>query len=81
MAGRLIFWRSQMCVTNAYIEEGDKQVLYLEAVDIIGYAGEKLYLRSMFGEEKYFDGEITEINLLTHRIVLHNRPVISENIG
>lgn len=59
-----------MCETNAYIENGDSEILYLSAVDIIGYKEGRLYLKSLSGEEKYFDGEIKELNLLTHRIVL-----------
>jgi predicted RNA-binding protein len=59
-----------VCETNAYIENGDSEILYLSAVDIIGYKEGRLYLKSLSGEEKYFDGEIKELNLLTHRIVL-----------
>jgi predicted RNA-binding protein len=59
-----------MCETNAYIKEGGSEILYLRAVDIIGYKQGRLYLKSLSGEEKYFDGEIRELNLMTHRIVL-----------
>jgi predicted RNA-binding protein len=52
-----------------YIQKQDKEILYLEAVDILRFEGGKLYLRNFWGEEKIFEGEIKEISLLAHRVV------------
>ncbi len=63
-----------MCEANAYIydERGD-EVLYLENVDIIRPEEGKLYMRNLFGEQKMFEGEIKEISLIKHKIVLERK--------
>jgi predicted RNA-binding protein len=62
-----------MCEHNVYVREGDEEILFLEAVDIIDCSAEKLYLRNVLGEEKYFAGELAEVNLMKHRIVLKRK--------
>jgi predicted RNA-binding protein len=59
-----------MCEANAYIYENGKEDLYLESVDIMRPEEGKIFLRNLFGEQKIFDGEIKEISLLNHKIVL-----------
>jgi predicted RNA-binding protein len=59
-----------MCEANAYIYENGKEALYLESVDIMRPEEGKIFLRNLFGEQKIFDGEIKEISLLHHKIVL-----------
>jgi len=62
-----------MCEANAYIYEDGRESLYLENVDIIKPEGDKLYLRSFFGEQKEFEGRIKEISLIKHRIILERQ--------
>ncbi|NWF75739.1 MAG: CooT family nickel-binding protein [Nitrospirae bacterium] len=62
-----------MCEANAYIYEDGKELLYLESVDIMRPEEGKIYLRSLFGEQKVFEGEIKEISLLNHKIVLKKK--------
>lgn len=62
-----------MCEANAYIYEEGKELLYLESVDIMRPEEGKIYLRSLFGEQKVFEGEIKEISLLNHKIVLKKK--------
>jgi predicted RNA-binding protein len=62
-----------MCESNAYIKEGNEEILYLQAVDVIDWRDGKLYLKSVSGEERYFDGEIAEMNLAIHRIILKKK--------
>jgi predicted RNA-binding protein len=59
-----------MCEANAYIYQDGKEELYLENVDIIKPEEGKIFLRNLFGEQKVFDGEIKEVSLLHHKIVL-----------
>ena len=59
-----------MCESNAYIKKDGKEELYLESVDLIRPEGEKIYLRSLFGGEKVFNGKIKEISLIKHKIIL-----------
>ncbi len=62
-----------MCEANAYIYRDGKEELYLENVDILKPEGEKIYLRNLFGEQKVFEGEIKEISLLKHKIILEKK--------
>ena len=62
-----------MCEANAYIYSDGKEELYLESVDIMRPEGGKIYLRSLFGEQRVFEGEIKEISLLNHKIVLERK--------
>lgn len=59
-----------MCEANAYILQDGKEELYMEGVDIMKPEEGKIYLRSLFGEQKVFDGEIKEISLIRHKIIL-----------
>ncbi len=59
-----------MCETNVYIEKDGKEELYLENVDILRPQQGKLYLKNLFGEQKFFEGAIKEISLNKHRIIL-----------
>lgn len=62
-----------MCEANAYIFENGKEELYLENVDIMKPEEGKIYLKNLFGEQKVFEGEIKEISLLRHKIVLEKK--------
>lgn len=59
-----------MCESNAYIKKENREELYLENVVTIKPESGKIYLRSLFGEERFFDGKIIEISLVKHRIIL-----------
>ena len=59
-----------MCETNVYVEENGREELYLENVDILKPEGGKIYLKNLFGEQKYFEGLIKEVSLNKHRIIL-----------
>ena len=60
-----------MCETNAYIEKnGGEAELYLENVDILRPEEGKIYMKNLFGEQKYFEGVIKEISLIKHKIIL-----------
>lgn len=62
-----------MCEANAYIYENGKEELYLENVDILRPEEGKILLKSFFGEQKIFDGNIREISLLKHKIILEKK--------
>jgi len=62
-----------MCEANAYVYRDGKEELYLENVDIMRPEGQKIFLRNLFGEQKVFEGEIKEISLLNHKIVLEKK--------
>jgi len=62
-----------MCEANAYIFKDGREELYLENVDVMRPEGGKIYLKNLFGEQRVFEGDIKEISLLKHRIVLEKK--------
>jgi len=59
-----------MCEANAYVYRDGDEELYLENVDIMRPEGDNIFLKNLFGEQKIFEGNIREISLLHHKIVL-----------
>ncbi|MBF0540723.1 MAG: CooT family nickel-binding protein [Nitrospirae bacterium] len=63
-----------MCEANAFICDKDgKETLYLENVDVIRPEEGKIFLRSLFGEQKVFEGSVREISLIKHKILLEEK--------
>lgn len=62
-----------MCDVNAYIDKDGKEELYLENVDLIKMEDGKIFLKNLFGEQKVFEGEIREISLMRHRVILEGK--------
>ncbi len=62
-----------MCEANAYVYKDGSEELYLENVDVMKPEKGKIFLKNLFGEQKVFEGEIKEISLLRHRIVLEKK--------
>ena len=62
-----------MCESNAYFLEKDgSENLIMENVDYVRPEGQKILLRSIFGEEKTVEARIREMNLTSHRILLQH---------
>ena len=59
-----------MCEANAYLVRGDKEDLLMENIDILRPEGESIYIRDIFGEQRWVKARIKEMNLVQHRIVL-----------
>lgn len=58
-----------MCEANAYLIEGDRETLLLEAVNLVEPAADNQWrLVSIFGEQKLVKGEIKRTALMSHRI-------------
>jgi predicted RNA-binding protein len=62
-----------MCEANAYIYKDGKEELYLENVDIMKPEEGKIFFKNLFGEQKVFEGEIKEVSLLKHKILLQEK--------
>ncbi|NLI30081.1 MAG: CooT family nickel-binding protein [Nitrospiraceae bacterium] len=62
-----------MCETNAYSVENNKEVLLFQGVVELRDEGGALYLKNEHGMEMVFYGEIQEVSLLNHRILLKRR--------
>jgi len=62
-----------MCEANAYIYRDGSEELYLENVDVMKPEDGKIFLKNLFGEQKVFEGQIREISLLRHKILLEKK--------
>ena len=61
-----------MCEANAYLIKDDEEELFMENIDILRPEGEKVYIRDIFGEQRWVRAHIKEMNLVQHRIVLES---------
>ena len=59
-----------MCEANAYLVKDGKEELVMASVDILRPEEGRIYIRDIFGEQRWIDGRIMEMNLVQHRIVL-----------
>ena len=59
-----------MCEANAYVRDGENEVLLMEAVDTIEPHEDGLKLMDIFGKQLFIQARIKEMSLLSHRIVL-----------
>lgn len=59
-----------MCEANAYVKEGETEVLFMEAVDTIEPYENGLKLVDIFGMQKFIQAKIKDMALLNHRILL-----------
>jgi len=59
-----------MCEANAYLVRGDEEDLIMENVDILRPEGEGVYIQDIFGDQRWLNARIKELNLVQHRIVL-----------
>jgi len=62
-----------MCEANAYIYKDGKEELYLENVDVMRPEEGKIFIKNLFGEQRIFEGEIKEVSLLRHKIILEKK--------
>lgn len=61
-----------MCLSKAYVDRDGKRELLLEEVVSIKVKDGKLLLRTLFGEQKEIGANISEIDFLTHSILLES---------
>ena len=59
-----------MCEANAYLVRGEEEELLMENIDVLKPEGESVYIRDIFGEQRWVKAHIKEMNLVEHRILL-----------
>ena len=59
-----------MCESNAYLKDGENEVMLMEAVDSIRPWENGLKLMDIFGKEFFIQAKIMKMSLLNHRIIL-----------
>lgn len=63
-----------MCEANAYLKEGNEEILLMESVDIVEPYEHGLKLVDIFGTQKFVQARIKDMNLLNHKIILEKTP-------
>ena len=61
-----------MCLSKVYVERQGKRELLMEEVASVGVKGDRLLLRTLFGEQKEIVANIREIDFLSRSIILEN---------
>ena len=59
-----------MCLSKAYVDTDGKRELLAEEVTSLGFAKDKLLLKTLFGEQKEVKANIKQIDFMTHTIIL-----------
>lgn len=62
-----------MCESNAYVYRDGKEEFLMDNVILLEPRNNKLYLRSLLGEEKLFNGVVKEIKFMDHKIILQEK--------
>jgi len=65
-----------MCEANAYVQDGENEVLFMEAVDTIEPYENGLKLVDIFGMQKFIQARIKDMALLNHRIILEKLEIV-----
>ena len=63
-----------MCLAKVYLSKNGQNGLILEDVTLMQSEGEKLYLRTIFGEQKELDATIKEVDFQHSSIIVENLP-------
>ncbi|MDR3601773.1 MAG: CooT family nickel-binding protein [Desulfosporosinus sp.] len=59
-----------MCESNAYLKDGENEVMVMESVDSIEPCENGLKLMDIFGKQIFIQARIKDMTLLNHRIIL-----------
>lgn len=59
-----------MCESAAYVLKNDKLERVMDNVVSVDPIEGKVYLTDLLGEQKILDGEIKEIRLMDHKIII-----------
>ena len=59
-----------MCLSKAYLERDGERQLVAEEVSSMEIDGNRLRLKTLFGELKEVEARVREVDFLTHNILL-----------
>lgn len=59
-----------MCEANVFLRDHDSEEILMENVDILRPEGDGLFLRNIFGEQRWIEARLESMSLVEHRIVL-----------
>jgi len=67
-----------MCLSKAYVEKNGKRELLMEGIVSIEVEDGKLKLKTLFGEQKEIVANISEVDFLSHSILLENPKAVTK---
>ncbi|GAB6155828.1 CooT family nickel-binding protein [Desulfosporosinus burensis] len=59
-----------MCESNAFLKDGENEVMLMKSVDTIEPFEDGLKLVDIFGKQMFIKARIKDMTLLNHRIIL-----------
>ncbi|HBW35198.1 CooT family nickel-binding protein [Desulfosporosinus sp. BICA1-9] len=59
-----------MCESNAFLKDGENEVMLMKSVDTIEPCENDLKLMDIFGKQLFIQAKIKNMTLLNHRIIL-----------
>lgn len=65
-----------MCEASAYMIDGNKEELIMEAVDSVEPEEDGFRLVNIFGEQKFVRGSIHSLSLVDHKVFFKKQPVV-----
>jgi predicted RNA-binding protein len=68
----------KMCEANAYLIKDGKEELFMRSIDILRPENGSLYIQNIFGEQRWVQAHIKEMNLVEHRILLEENESLGE---
>ena len=65
--------RHAMCEANAYLIDGEKEELIMEAVDTVEPEEDGYLLVNIFGEQKFLKATIHSLSLVDHKVFFRKK--------
>ncbi len=59
-----------MCLSNAYVKSNGERELLMEQVTSVDITGDKLVLKTLFGEQKEVVGKLRQVDFIANAIIL-----------
>lgn len=61
-----------MCLSRAYLETNGEREMLLEQVTSVEIAGDRLVLKTIFGEQKEMAGQLKQVDFVANTMILEN---------
>ena len=59
-----------MCLSNAYVKSNGERELLMEQVTSVDITGDKLVLKTLFGEQIEMVGKLRQVDFIANAIIL-----------
>ena len=62
-----------MCLSKVFVDRNGERELLMEEIASVEIGDDKLLFKTLFGEQKEIEGNIRQIDFLTHTVILGTR--------